>query len=204
MEIQERASLGWTGVVITTIFMVIVSGLILYPQITIENVLTVLRFSSLTTALPFLLVFVAKPLVTLNIFRDLGQWLQTNRRYLWLILTISHLLHLYQIVLYYQLGNSCPFLVWVLTTPLWLIMVLYSVVELMKPQIFDQLNKNSANRKLNIVYQLGNWYIWLIFTLAFGLGTLAKSLLFYNIPALILFLACAIAYCMTWWGVIRK
>lgn len=83
-------------------------------------------------------------------------------------------------------------------------MVLYSVVELIKPQIFDQLYKNSANRKLNVVYQLGNWYIWLIFTLAFGLGTLAKSLLFYNIPALILFLACAIAYCMTWWGVIRK
>lgn len=76
-----------------TLFIILTSGLILYPKITDDNILTALRFSSLTTAIPFLLFFVAKPLAVVR--GEIGQWLQNHHRYLWLILTISHLIHLY-------------------------------------------------------------------------------------------------------------
>lgn len=199
----QQTSLGWSGVAIATIFIVLISSLILYPNVTSENVLTSLRFSSVTTALPFLLVFVAKPLRVLNVFSNLGQWAQANRRYLWLILTISHLLHLYQIFLYYQLGSSCSWLVWAITSPLWVIMVLFSAVAIFKPQLFDQLPQANGTKGLNLIYEIGNWYIWLVFTLAFGLGSVAKHIPFYNVPAFILFLAGAIAYAMAWFRRIK-
>ncbi|NEQ52662.1 MAG: hypothetical protein F6K11_21410, partial [Leptolyngbya sp. SIO3F4] len=116
---------------IASIFMLLVSGLILYPEATDDNVLTALRVSSLTTAIPFLLVFIASSQSTIT--GDFGQWIGQNRRCLWLILTISHFIHLYQIYLYYQLGQSCPLTVWLATSPLWLIMVLFSAVELINP-----------------------------------------------------------------------
>ena len=197
MEGQQRTLLGWSGVLIATILMVLASALILYPEITSENILTSLRFSSLTTAIPFLLIFVAQPLTAIS--DEIGQWLQTNRRYLWLILTISHLIHLYQIVLYYQLGESCSLIVWGITAPLWLIMVAFSAVELMKPQLFDSFYQGDGSRALRRLHRMGIWYVWLVFTVAFGLGAMAKHIPFYNVPALVLFLAGAIMYGIGWW-----
>lgn len=197
MRIQRQSFLGWTGVLISTVFMLLASGLTLYPQITSENILTALRLSSLTTAIPFLLVFVTKPLTVTT--DELGQWLRNNRSYLWLALTISHLIHLYQIILYYQLGETCSLTTWLVTAPLWIIMVLFSVTELLRPEIFDYLYQAHAPRRLNILYRLGLWYIWLVFTLAFGLGAAEQHIPFYNIPAFMLFVAGAIFNGIMWW-----
>jgi hypothetical protein len=196
-SVKQPELLGWSVVIITTILMILVSGLILYPKITDENILTALRFSSLTTAVPFLLFFIAQPLTTVS--QELGGWIQNNYRYLWLILTISHLIHLYQIFLYYQLGQSCPLTVWLVTAPLWMIMVIFSGIELMKPQLVDSLYSANSPKLFSLLYHISLWYIWLIFTLAFGLGAIAQHIPFYNIPAFVLFLAGAIFYGIVWW-----
>jgi hypothetical protein len=193
MERQQQTFLGWSGVLIATVLMMLSSGLILYPTITNENILTALRVSSLTTALPFLLIFVTGSLTIMT--QDLGRWLQTNRRYLWLILTISHLIHLFQIFLYYQLGQSCSLTVWIVTSPLWIIMVIFSAIEISNSQLFAA----HSQRLFRLLYSIGIWYIWLIFSLAFGLGAVAKHIPFYNIPAFVLFLAAAIINVITWW-----
>lgn len=197
MRIQRHSFLGWSGVFISAVFMILASGLILYPKITSENILTALRFSSVTTAIPFLLIFVTKPLTVIT--DEFGQWVLENRRYLWLTLTISHLIHLYQIVLYYQSGQSCPLTVWMVTTPLWVIMVFVSGTEILQPQLFNRLYQAKAPRRLSLLYGIGIWYIWLVFTLAFGLGAVAKHIPFYNIPAFALFLAGAIINGIIWW-----
>jgi hypothetical protein len=199
MYLPQRRSLGWSEVAIATVLMLLVSGLILYPKATNGSVLTALRVSSLTTALPFLLVFVAKPLVRLNIWSELGRWVQSHAATLWLILTISHLLHLYQIRVYYSLGNSCPWSVWLITIPLWVVMVVWSGIEIFKLQGVSQFSGNQRSQELTLLYSLGSWYIWLVFTLAFGLGALNKHLLFYNLPALLLFVAGAIAHGLVYW-----
>lgn len=197
--VQQRASLGWIGVAIAAILMILCSGLILYPIVTDDNILTALRVSSVTTALPFLLVFTAQPLARLTVGRGLGTWAQTNRRYLWLILTASHLLHLAQIALYYRQGQSCPWTVWAVTSPLWIIMVAFSGVEWVKPQQIDQV-VTAAKSPLTLLYWLGNWYIWLVFALAFGLGAIGKHLVFYNLPAFVLFLAAAFIHGLARWS----
>lgn len=197
MRTQKQSFLGWTGVLISTVFMLLASGLALYPKITSENILTALRLSSLTTAIPFLLVFVTQPLTATT--DELGKWLKSNRSYLWLALTLSHLIHLYQIVLYYQLGETCSWTTWLVTAPLWIIMVLFSVTEMVKPEIFDYLYQAHVPKRLSILYTLGLWYIWLIFTLAFGFGTAAQHIPFYNIPAFMLFIAGAIFNGILWW-----
>jgi hypothetical protein len=73
---QQRVSLGWSGVAIATVLMMLCSGLILYPIATDANILTSLRVSSVTTALPFLLVFTAKPLARLNVGGGIGVWIR--------------------------------------------------------------------------------------------------------------------------------
>ena len=196
-SIKQQTVLGWSAVFIATAFMILTSSLILYPKITDENILTALRLSSLTTAIPFLLFFITKPLAVAR--NELGQWLQNHHRYLWLTLTISHLIHLYQIVLYYQLGESCPLIVWLVTSPLWIIMVIFSVIELIKPQLLDLQTPENTPKLLSLLYGIGIWYIWLIFTLAFGLGAVAKYIPFYNIPAFVLFLAAAILHGIMRW-----
>ena len=195
----SQTVLAWWGVAIATMLMLLVSGLILYPETTDENILLALRVSSVTTALPFLLVFVAKPLRQLNGVSLMGQWIEGQRRYLWLILTLSHFLHLYQILLFYQFGESCSLTVWAITSPLWVLMFLFSGIELVNPQLLDRTSQASHSTVLTLSYDCGCWYIWFVFTLAFALGTAGKHLLFYNIPALILFLAGAIAYGLVWW-----
>ena len=195
---QQRVPLGGSGVAVISLAMFLFSGLILYPKVTNENILTALQVTSVTTALPFLLVFTAKPLTLFSLSRNLGQWAQTNRSSLWLILTISHFLHLYQIWLYYQQGQSCPWYIWAITSPLWLIMGLFSAVELFNPQLFDRLSRVHGNRGLKIVHGVGSVYIWLVFTLAFGIGTLEHHLLFYNGPAFVLFLSGLLSWPMMW------
>ena len=203
MRIQQRQiSLGWSGVLIATAFMMLASSLILYPKTTNENILTALRLSSVTTAIPFLLVFIAKPLTVMA--SDLGRWVQSNRCYLWIILTISHLIHLYQILLYYQLGQSCPLIVWALTSPLWIIMVLFSGLELSKPNFFQQIFQARQTKVQTLLHGIGVWYIWLVFTLAFGLGAIARHLPFYNVPAFALFIAGAIMHGIVGWRRLRS
>jgi hypothetical protein len=157
MEIQRRAFLEWSVVALATVFMLLASGLILYPKITNENILAALRLSSLTTAIPFLLVFIIKPLR--GIADNIARWLQNNRRYLWLILTISHFIHLYQIFLYYQLGKSCPLTVWLVTSPLWILMAAFSAIEIAKPELIDRLYRSKKNGLFNLFYGMGIWYI---------------------------------------------
>jgi hypothetical protein len=130
MAAQKEIYLKWSGVLIGTVVMMLVSALIVYPKITIENVSISLRISSLITAIFFLLVFIAKPLTKIN--SELGNSIEHNRSYLWLVLTISHLIHLYQIWLYYQLGQSCPVFIWLATLPLWIITVVFAVIEIIK------------------------------------------------------------------------
>uniref|UniRef100_B8HLR8 Ferric oxidoreductase domain-containing protein n=1 Tax=Cyanothece sp. (strain PCC 7425 / ATCC 29141) TaxID=395961 RepID=B8HLR8_CYAP4 len=196
-SIKQQAFLGWSTVAIATVFIVLTSALILYPKLNDENILTALRFSSLTTAMPFLLLFVVQPLAVVR--RRVRPWLQDNRRYLWLILTISHLIHLYQIYLFYQLGKSCPLTIWLATTPLWIIMIIFSAIELIAPNLLGYTYKANGATALNWFYKIGTWYIWLVFTLAFGLGVVANHLPFYNIPALVLYVAGAMIYGMVWW-----
>jgi hypothetical protein len=198
MATSTRTLLGWSSVVISTVLMVLASSLILYPSPTLVNILTALRLSSVTTALPFLLIFVARPLVFLTGLGDLGAWIQANRRYLWLMMTVSHLIHLYQIRLYYQLGQSCPPLVWMITAPLWIVMVLFAGIEIFQPQRLAGLYQGRNTDVMTLLHKIGGGYIWLVFTLAFGLAAVDNHLLFYNVPALVLFLAGGVLHGFTW------
>ena len=197
LSIKQQAWLGWGTVLVAAALISLTSAIIIYPEVNKQNILTALRFSSLTTALPFLILFVAQPLSIVR--QEIRPWLQENRRYLWLILTISHLIHLYQIYLFYQLGRSCPLAVWIAAGPMWIIMVIFSTIELVTPNLLGYTYQVNWARALNWFYEIGTWYIWLSFTLAFGLTSMAHRLLFYNIPALVLYLAGAIIYGMVWW-----
>lgn len=190
----------WSGLIIISLYLLITSALVTSPAVTNENILIALRLSSLTTAIAFWLVFATKSIIKLNY--QAGSFLQENRRYLWLMATISHLIHLYQIFLYYQLGNSCPLMVWLITSPLWILMTLFAVVEIFQPQLLDGIispdKSNESNKYWNFFYRFSLWYIWLVFTIAFSLGTIAKQLIFYNLPASILYLAAAIIPIVFW------
>ena len=188
----------WSSVVITSLYLLATSALVTSPVVTNENILIALRLSSLTTAIAFWLVFVTKSMIKLNY--QIGSWLQENRRYLWLIATISHFIHLYQIYLYYQLGNTCPLPIWLITSPLWIFMGLFATIEIIQPKLLDRISSTDKSTKYwNWFYTFSNWYIWLVFTLAFSLGTIGKQLLFYNLPASILYLAGAIISIVFLW-----
>ena len=193
----DTKPLRWIAVGCAVLAIALLSNLALYPQPTAETVLIALRITSLTTALPFLLVFSTRPLVLVS--RELAQWAQAYRRELWLVLTASHLLHLYQIGLYYQLGQQCPLTVWLITAPVWIITVLAAVVEIVRSQWFE--GRSPAGLKL--LYSLGLGYVWLVFTLAFGLGAIARHLPFCNIPSFLLFLAAGVLHLVTWWQRMR-
>ncbi|NEQ51178.1 MAG: hypothetical protein F6K11_13750 [Leptolyngbya sp. SIO3F4] len=78
-------------------------------------------------------------------------------------------------------------------------MVLFSAVELINPQLFDNLNQAETTTTVKRLHAIGIWYVWLIFTVAFSLGSLAKHLMFYNLPAFILFIAAAIIHGTSRW-----
>lgn len=191
-----HSRLAWVGVVVATLALFLTSHLILYPQPTPETLLLALRVTSLTTALPLWLVGVAGPIALVS--RELAQWVQTHRRYLWLALTASHLIHLYQIALYYQVGQQCPPLVWAITIPVWGVMVGVAAVEWLRPQWIDGLDQRTATLGGLWLYGIALGYVWLVFTLAFGLGAIAHHLPFYNIPAFLLFLAGGILHVIAW------
>ncbi|MGP1384841.1 MAG: hypothetical protein ACTS2F_14845 [Thainema sp.] len=188
--------LGWVGFVIATLAILLVSHLILYPQPTPETLLLALRVTSLTTAIPLWLVFVAQPIAL--VASEVAHWIQANRRYLWLTLTASHLMHRYQIGLYYQVGQQCPLIVWLVTLPVWIVLVIVAAIEWVRPQWLTVPATTSTLMRLRSAYWLGLGYVWLIFTLAFGLGAIARHLPFYNIPALLLFLAGGALHVMGW------
>jgi hypothetical protein len=78
-------------------------------------------------------------------------------------------------------------------------MAAFSAIEIAKPELIDRLYRSKKNGLFNLFYGMGIWYIWLVFTLAFGLGSVAKHIPFYNVPAFIVFLAGAILYAIAWW-----
>ncbi|MDJ1182927.1 hypothetical protein [Roseofilum casamattae] len=194
---KPQGFLRWSGVAIATVLMLLTSSLVLYPTLTDDNILIALRLTSVTTAFPFLLLFVAQPLATRSY--EVRQWLDRDRQNLWHILSISHFIHLYQISLYYQLGHSCSLTVWLVTSPLWIVMAIVSGIELIRPDLMNRFYQGQAPKSFALLYRIGVWYIWFVFTLAFGLGTMGKHLLFYNVPALILFLAGAAVYAIALW-----
>lgn len=179
----DAKPLRWIESAIAILLIALLSNLSLYPEPTSENVLIALRITSLTTALPLLLVAIARPLALVS--RPWADWTQTYCRELWLVLTASHLVHLYQIGIYYQLGQQCPLVIWLLTVPVWGITILFSIVAIARPQWLKQPPSLGLKR----LYGLGLGYVWAVFTMAFGLGAIARHLPFYNIPAFLLFLS---------------
>jgi DMSO/TMAO reductase YedYZ heme-binding membrane subunit len=67
------------------------------PEPGAEQVRAIIRVTAFTSAVPFLLVFVAAPLHRLRPSAD-SRWLLANRRYLGLSVAASHLWHLIAIV----------------------------------------------------------------------------------------------------------
>ncbi|MEB3166742.1 MAG: hypothetical protein VKO65_08740, partial [Cyanobacteriota bacterium] len=118
------------------------------------------------------------------------RWLAQHRSEAWLILTASQLVHLGQIGLYYRLGKSCPLTVWLITIPVWLVMLAVTLVVLTRPQLLAG-GGSGGSRWAGAFYAAGLWVVWLVFLLAFALGSAAGHLLAYNLPALLLFLAAA-------------
>lgn len=199
----DNPPLHWSLVLISSLSLVLLSALVLSNGLDEASILLALRVSSLTTALPFLLLFALEPLLRLGLTHGIGQWIQQHQRDLWVFTAVSHLVHLVQIGLYYKLGQSCSLLVWLVTSPLWAILTLFGLAAMFQPSwlaprtarttIFRSPTSGfpSAQTKA-LIYQIGSWYVWLIFTVAFGLGAASQHLLFYNLPAVVVFLAVAV------------
>ena len=83
-------------------------------------------------------------------------------------------------------------------------MVLFAGVELSQPNFFEQLLQARQAKLQPLLHGIGIWYIWLIFTLAFGLGAVARHIPFYNVPAFTLFLAGAIMHGIVGWRRLRS
>ena len=67
------------------------------PDPGLEELRAVIRATALTSAVPFLLVYVASPWLRLRP-SPVSRWLVTNRRYLGLSVAASHLWHLLAII----------------------------------------------------------------------------------------------------------
>lgn len=196
----DNPPLHWSLVLVASLFLLMLSALVLSNGLDEISVLVGLRVSSLTTALPFLLVFSLEPSLRFRPLLGLGHWIQQHQRDLWVVAGVSHLIHLGQIGLYYKLGQSCPLLVWAVTAPLWIILTLSALAAMFQPSwlaprtartsIFRSPSSGfpSAQTKA-VVYQICGGYVWLVFTLAFVMGAATNHLLFYNLPAAALFLA---------------
>lgn len=178
-------SLRWSWIAIASLFCLLTSALILSNGLELSSIFLALRVSSLTTALPFLLLFAAQPLQRFGNTFSLGQWTQHHGRELWIIAAVSHFIHLGQIGLYYTLGKYCSLFSWTFTIPMWGILLVFSVLAIAKPNLFFQA-------QVARFYSLGSWYVWFIFTAAFSLGSAAQHLLFYNLPAATLFIAAGV------------
>lgn len=148
-----QTSLRWNLVILSSLFILLTSALVLSNGLDEASIFLALRVSSLTTALPFFLTFSMRPLQRFRVTRETGQWVQQQHRELWVITAVSHLIHLAQIALYYSLGQSCPLLVWAVTLPLWITIVGFAVIAIIYPQWFT----NSRPQNLRL-YEIGIWY----------------------------------------------
>lgn len=83
---------------------------------------------------------------------------------------------------------------WLITIPVWLVMLAVTLVLLTRPHWLAG-GAPSGSRWPGALYAAGLWIVWLVFLLAFALGSAAGKLLAYNLPALVLFLAAALG----WW-----
>lgn len=201
--------LHWSLVALSAVFLLLLSALILSNGLDEVSILLSLRVSSLTTALPFWLVFALGPLQRLGLVQRRGDWLHQHQRDLWVIAGLSHLIHLGQIGLYYKLGQSCPLPVWLVTAPLWIILTLFALFALIQPDWVVQNVRNSifgssgnsfpSLKTKALVYEWGSWYVWLVFTLAFVVSIFAQHLLFYNLPGAVLFMAAALLRLLPRW-----
>lgn len=203
----DTPPLHWSLVLIASLSLGLLSALVLSNGLDEASIGLALRVSSLTTALPFLLIFALEPMLRFGVTNSTGRWIQQHQRDLWVLAAVSHLIHLGQIGLYYKLGQSCSLWVWVVTSPLWGILSLFGCAAMFQPSwlaprtartnIFRSPTSGfpSAQTKA-LIYQCCSWYVWLVFALAFILGTASQHLLFYNLPAALLFLAVAMLRCL--------
>lgn len=185
---NNHSFLRWDLLAIASIFLLLSSALLLSNGVDEPSVILSLRVSSLTTALPFLIVFAMQPMQRFRLTRKTGQWAQQHFRELWIIAAVSHLIHLAQLGLYYQLGQACPPLVWAVTIPVWIILVLFAAISIFQPGWFSPM----PHPQKGLLYKTGSWYVWLVFTVAFTLSSAAHHLLFYNLPSASLFVAAAV------------
>lgn len=193
--------IGWSLVIAASVFIVLVTGLIFYVGVDEQTTRTVLRFTSVTSVIPFLLVFIAKPCSYIQRIQYFSQWTDNNRRYLWLILSISHLVHLYGIFVFLQLKvQEVPGFIWLTGGIAYLVILIFAVVELVKPSLFDEVSQGVGDNFTKLIYTSGIWYVWLYFFLAYvgsasGYSALAKGRqIFYTVPATIIFIAAALLH----------
>ena len=193
--------LGWSLVIAASVFIVLVTGLIFYVGVDEQTTRTVLRFTSVTSVIPFLLVFIAEPCSYIQRIQDFSQWTENNRRYLWLILAVSHLVHLYGIFVFLQLKvQEVPDFIWLTGGIAYLVILIFAVVELVKPSLFDEVSQGIGDNFTKLIYASGIWYVWLYFFLAYGGAASGYSALtkgrqiFYTVPATIILIAAALSH----------
>lgn len=205
---KNSSIFGWSLVIAASVFIVLVTGLIFYVGVNEQTTRTVLRFTSVTSVIPFLLVFVSKPGSYIQKIQEFSQWIKNNRRYLWLILSVSHLVHLYAIFVFLQLKvKEVPSYIWLTGGIAYLVILIFAVVELIKPSVFDEVSQGLGDSFTKLVYTSGIWYVWLYFFLAYvgaasGYSALTKGRqLFYTIPATIIFISAALLHLIVKFGI---
>lgn len=197
---RNSSTFGWSLVIAASIFILLASILIFYVGIDEKSTRTVLRFTSLTSAIPFLLVFMSKPFSYIQKTQEFSKWTQYNRRYLWLIFTASHLIHIYAIFVFFQLQvKEISGYIWWAGGIAYVIILIFATIELVSPNLFDEATLTKF-RFLKLIYTSGIWYVWLIFLLTYvgtasSLSAVAKGrITFYTIPMIIIFLAIALLH----------
>ena len=163
-------------IVITTIFALI----LLFHGINEPSFRIAIRFTARYSCILFLLAFTASSLRRLKP-TPLNNWLLTNRRYLGLSMAVSHGFHAIAIV-----GVA------ILTTDMmqnnldaylgYLFIILMTITSFKRPAAI------LGRRKWRILHTLGMYYLWLSFTVAFGMR-LNESWLLYSPFVVVLSLA---------------
>lgn len=192
---------GWSLVITSSVFIVLVTSLIFYVGINEQTTRTVLRFTSVTSVIPFLLVFLSKPCSYIPIIQEFSRWINRNRRYLWLILSFSHSVHLYGIFVFLRLKvKEVPGFIWLTGGLAYLIILMFAVIELVNPSLFQRVSEGVSDSFTKLIYATGIWYIWFYFLLAYvgaasGYSALSKGRqIFYTVPATIILLVSALLY----------
>ena len=198
---KNSSLVGWSLVIASSLFIVLITGLIFYVGVNEYTTRTVLRFTSVTSVIPFLLVFISKPCSYIQRIQEFSRWVENNRRYLWLTLSISHLVHLFGIFFFVQLQvKQVPNYIWFTGGIAYLVIMMFAVMELVNPSIFDEVSKGISDSFSQLIYVSGIWYIWFYFLFAYvGAASAYSPLtkgrqLFYTIPAAIIFIATALLH----------